>query len=417
MGIRRIAALILFLAAVSAAQGQGASPKDAVRGEGFIVYSKNRTAARSLVRQAEPIQRGFTRLTGIDPQESNPIVVRETDSKTTGGAAAAARVFETDGGGSKVQVDIVPGGIRGGGWETEIARAVILRPMLESNPPRAGKPFAQPPEWFVEGLVEYCRDKEGSLPPGVDAAILQTARPPDLQRLLGEKPERMDATTLLLYRIQSAALLRTLSKRDGGKTKLGALVASPDFSTKGLDAIYGAFPDLKDDKGLLPRLWTLEIARASMPAKISSLTVQATDAALQKTLGETDSASISESLPARARDQGGTHAMRQIEIELLGLEFRGHPLLRPVVAEYRQVASLLARKPKAKVAKRLEEAAKIRQLIVERERNTRDYLNWFEATQVDTSTDPLLEQTREVPIPKKDDPLTRFLDDFERRGW
>jgi hypothetical protein len=109
--------------------------------------------------------------------------------------------------------------------------------------------------------------------------------------------------------------------------------------------------------------------------------------------------------------------MRQIEIELLGLEFRGHPLLRPVVAEYRQVASLLARKPKAKVAKRLEEAAKIRQLIVERERNTRDYLNWFEATQVDTSTDPLLEQTREVPIPKKDDPLTRFLDDFERRGW
>jgi hypothetical protein len=235
--------------------------------------------------------------------------------------------------------------------------------------------------------------------------------------LLGEKPERMDATTLLLYRIQSAALLRTLSKRDGGKAKLGELVAAPDFSTKGLDAIHGAFPDLKEDKGLLPRLWTLEIARASMPAKISSLTVQATDAALQKTLGETDSASISESLPARARDRGGTHAMRQIEIELLGLEFRGHPLLRPVVAEYRQVASLLARKPKAKVAKRLEEAAKIRQLIVERERNTRDYLNWFEATQVDTSTDPLLEQTREVPIPKKDDPLTRFLDDFERRGW
>ncbi|MBU6181943.1 MAG: hypothetical protein KGR46_03940 [Verrucomicrobia bacterium] len=418
--VGRRLALIAALAVGFAATGWGTAPKNAVQGDGFLAYSQNRSQARSLVRRAEAVQQGFTRLTGIESSKAKPVIIQTIDSSATGSPSAVARVFETDGGGFKVQVDVQGSGGSGGIFETEVARALLLQAMLAEKPPRAGKAFPQPPEWFVEGLAEFVRDRNGTLPPGVDAAILGNKNPPELPRFLSEKTSRMDATTLLLYRVQAAALLRALSKQDGSREKIAGWIVSPSFPDSDLASILEAFPDLKGEDGLLARLWTLEIARASMPPKLSSLSVQATEESLAKALGDSkasDDPPIAESLPARARERGGPHAMRQIEIELLGLEFRSHPLLRPVVSEYRQIAALLARKPKAKVAKRLEENTAVRSLLVERDRQTADYLNWFEATQVNESVDPLLEQTRELSIPPKKDPLTLYLDAFERRGW
>jgi hypothetical protein len=54
---------------------------------------------------------------------------------------------------------------------------------------------------------------------------------------------------------------------------------------------------------------------------------------------------------------------------------------------------------------------------VERHKAVSDYLNWFEATQVDESETPLAEQTRPLELPPRNDPVTLFLDAIEKRGW
>ncbi len=109
--------------------------------------------------------------------------------------------------------------------------------------------------------------------------------------------------------------------------------------------------------------------------------------------------------------------MRQRSVDLLNLEFRAHPLLRPVVEEFRNIAMLLAAKPKSKVERRIEEIEKIRVLLVERHKAISDYLNWYEATQVDETEKSLTEDTRPDPVPPRKDPITLYMDAIQRRGW
>jgi hypothetical protein len=87
------------------------------------------------------------------------------------------------------------------------------------------------------------------------------------------------------------------------------------------------------------------------------------------------------------------------------------------VEEYRNIVSLLAVKPKSRLDRRIEDNEKIRSLLVERHKAISDYLNWFEATQVDESETPLAEQTRPLELPPRNDPVTLYLDAIEKHGW
>jgi hypothetical protein len=164
-----------------------------------------------------------------------------------------------------------------------------------------------------------------------------------------------------------------------------------------------------------------------MPPKLASLTVLKTDEELGQVLAlevpadpelkNSAPTSGPEALPLAARRQGGAFLMRQRSVDLLNLEFRSHPLLRPIVEEYRNITMLLAAAPKSKVENRIEEIEKIRVLLVERHKAISDYLNWYEATQINESENSLAEETRPEPVPPRRDPITLYMDAIERRGW
>ena len=46
-----------------------------------------------------------------------------------------------------------------------------------------------------------------------------------------------------------------------------------------------------------------------------------------------------------------------------------------------------------------------------------DYLNWYEATQMEATGTPLLDSLSTPDIPKRTDPITLHLDSIEARGW
>ena len=390
----------------------------------FVGYSSDRSRRSRMLQTAEKALTEWRKIVDPEVGSASPIILQDKSQspRPRGSPALVTAIFETEGGGMKVQVDILDANaMRGGAFEVEIYRALVLHAMHSKNPPRAGQAYTSPPSWFVEGLVEDLRRKESGVPDGVYGALIRSDSPPNLAKFLKQKSEILDATSLLLYRAQALAMLRVLQKAREGKPAFASLLASPDFAQDDVTAVRQAFPSL-GDAAKLSKIWTLALARSSMPAGLSSLTVKETDAKLTAILdlGEPTATSKPSTLPALmqgARGEGGAYLMRQRSVELFDLEFRGHPLLRPVVGEYREIMSLLARKPKAKLAQRIADIEKIRALLVERHQKITDYLNWFEATQIDTSDAPLLDQVKAAEPPLRTDPYALELDRVEQCGW
>lgn len=398
--------------------------------KGFVIYSTDRETRTRLFRLAQEASGEWEKLTAEKITAASLIIVVDKTrvAKPRGAKGAQCHLFEMDDGGMKVQIDLFDDwAMRPGFFETEVIRALALRAMHRQAPPKAGKTYAQPPGWLVEGIGEIIRRRSGSVPDGVHAALIQSERPPSLGDFLQQKTERLDATSLLLFRAQALALVKVLSESKNSKTPFLAYLESPDCTNPDPAKLLEAFPEAAPNPPSLTKVWTLALARSSMPPRLASLSVLKTDEELGQILAlevpadpkikNSTGASGPTALPLAARNQGGAFLMRQRSVDLLNLEFRAHPLLRPVVEEYRNIAMLLAAKPKSKVERRIEEIEKIRTLLVERHKAIADYLNWFEATQIDESENSLAEQTRPDPVPPRRDPITLHLDAIERRGW
>lgn len=415
----RIAALTLcalVLATIASLKAELPKPHKSADGA-FVVYSPDRATRSDLATLADEALDIWRKTAGSDASPATPIIIQDKSlsSSPKGTAPSICTLFETENGGLKVQLDLLdPSARRAGPFQTDVIRALAFEAMHRPDPPKAGKSYAQPPDWLFEGLGEELRRQNGSVPDGIYAALIRGNQPPSLKEFLSQDPDRLDATSLLLYRAQALALVRTISK---SKNLIKFLQNSKGRSSTA-ESLAEAFPEAAPDAATLSKLWTLAVARSSLPPSLASLSVSKTDEELSAILAISNSSKAEKTdLAALAREKGGSFLMRQRAAELLQLEFRAHPLLRPIVEEYRNIVSLLAVKPKANLDRRIEDNEKIRSLLVERHKAISDYLNWFEATQVDASETPLAEQTRPLELPPRNDPVTLFLDAIEKRGW
>ena len=85
--------------------------------------------------------------------------------------------------------------------------------------------------------------------------------------------------------------------------------------------------------------------------------------------------------------------------------------------EYYSIASTLARKPKTKLADKITDTEKLHAQLLEKMDKITDYLNWYEATQMEATGTPLVDSLSAPDIPKRTDPITLHLDSIEARGW
>ena len=379
---------------------------------GFVIYSPDRETRSLLARHAQTAAKEWEEITGDKVTASTPIIIvdKTRSAKPRGAKGAPCHLFEIEDGRLKVQIDVLDEwAMKVGYFETEVIRALALQAMHRKRPPKAGKSYAQPPAWLVEGIAEQIRRRGGTVPDGVHAALIQSERPPALGDFLQQKTDRLDATSLLLYRAQALALLKALSDSKNSKQQFLAYLENPDRINSDPAKLLEAFPNAAPDVSSLNKIWTLSLARSSMPPRLASLSVDKTNEELTEILAlevpadpkkkNSTATSGPIALPLAARGQGGVFLMRQRSVDLLNLEFRAHPLLVPIVEEYRNIAMLLTAKPKSNVDHRIEEIEKIRVLLVERHKAISDYLNWFEATQVDESNSSLAEETRPDPVP------------------
>ena len=117
--------------------------------------------------------------------------------------------------------------------------------------------------------------------------------------------------------------------------------------------------------------------------------------------------------------RGSREALLARETALVALSTRANALLRPVIAEYEQIVTLLARGKTRGIEERLAAVAKYREDVLRRLTQIDDYLNWFEATQLGTRSDAFdsyLKTANEIAEQERraSDQITKYLDQLER---
>ena len=410
--------LILFACLAAVATGASAAPLAAgssSRSGAFIAYSQNRDLRNKMLRAAEGALGEWEKIHETKAGSSSPIVLNDKTRAVMpkGGSPVVPLLFETEAG-MKVQVDLYDAGaMESGAFDNGVFSALALHAMHNGETPRAGKAFDMPPRWFIEGLVEELRRSKDGTPDGVYSALIQSGRPPELDAFFRQKPEILDAASLVLYRAQAVSLLRVLKKSENSKKNFAALLANSSFSRGGVEAVVSAFPSL-GSRSALSKVWTLDIARSSMPPRMASLTVEQSERELADVL---KSVKRGQTLPEAAKAQGGAFLMRDCAVRIFNLEFRSHPLFQPILEEYRNIATELARRPKAPVEAKIKELEETRSQLVEQSQKIADYLNWFEVTQIDepsNRSDAKPGRGGSVPF---NNPYALYLDSLEARGW
>ena len=398
----------------------------------FVIYHSDRGLRSRLAQRAEDLKNHWLRRLRLSDDWKSPIIIQVLAIGRRDSPRIRTALYESDGGASKIQIDVGDtAALRGSDFDLEIYRALFLEFGYRNVLAKAGKALHQPPAWLVEGLFEDVVAREEGIAVSVYERLINAKDSPDLAAFLKERPEMLDATSHAIYRAKALGLLRALLSSPDGAKHLADYCAN----LASLDPSDGAellrkFPSLVDNPVMLSKLWTLSLADASAANRVTPLSVKETDrrlilileitAPMNPAKPEGGTLSGPKALPALAKSKTGRYLVRQKAEELLRLEIRAHPLIRPMVQEYRLIASELAAKPKKKVEVRIRENLQLHQAVVKRADEMEDYLNWFEAAQLSTPSkefDSLVDAQSNALTFHRNDTMSRYLDDIEVRGW
>jgi hypothetical protein len=254
-------------------------------------------------------------------------------------------------------------------------------------------------------------------------AIVNTEKPLPLDKFLRQRPGLLDSMGRTLYRAYAFALVQMLLDGKNGGAQLAKYIDHlNDSSNDPLADLEAKFPLLADDA---ERTWQLALNRLKSLQTFRLLTFAESEQHLDELL----SVKISEpKKPVKLvrLDELAQHklsanekmALDQLKRDLLVLVPQINPVLRPIGHEYQEIATLLGRGKRRGVPKRLARLELTRQQLAARMTEIDDYMNWFEATQMNSGSGNFAGYLKAVdqsqlPAPRRRDPLSVYVDALE----
>lgn len=392
----------------------------------FVIYGGDARLRGSVSELAEQTKMNFLALSrqrdqwktaviiNLQPQQANLPEIPPTD----------LRVTQT-GFGMRFQLDLIVGEkIEGSSIERQLLRATLLEMIYRSKDDLApGTTLVQPPDWLVEGAL--------ALVPGRDHAALVEAlsnsgKAKSLDEFLDQRFELLDSAGRMLYRAYSLALVQGLLDEDGGRTGLARYIANLSHASNDPVAdLKASFPQMRED---LEKSWRSTVARLGERQNYQLLTFAESERRLNEVLhinvsdrsrngGQPKSEELGE-LANRKMSPEEKVAVNEMSRPLLVLIGTAHPVLRPIAREYLQIAMLLVRGKRRGIAKRLSQLNETRKALAVRMDEIDDYMNWFEATQMETQSGAFGDYIKaanrsQVSVPRRRDPLSIYLDALE----
>lgn len=388
-----------------------------------MIYGADAKVRGAISGLAEQTKANFLGLARQRDDWKTPVVVNlQPQQANVPEIPPAALRFSQTGFGIKLQLDLtISKDVDVSLVERELLRAILLE-MVYRNQPHitAGALLVEPPDWVIDGAL--------ALAPGRDRgplieAVANTEKPLRLEKFLNQHPGLLDSTGRTLYRAYAFALLQMLVDGKNGGAQLAKYIDHlSDSSNDPLANLKAQFPLLANDA---ERTWQLALNRLKGLQTFRLLTF----AESERRLDELLRVKISEpKKPVKLvrLDELAQHklsasekmAVDQLKRDLLFFVPQSNPVLRPIGCEYQAILAQLARGKRRGVPKRLSRLDATRQQLAARMTEIDDYLNWFEATQMNSGSGNFTGYLKavgqsQVPAPRRHDPLSVYVDALE----
>jgi hypothetical protein len=330
--------------------------------------------------------------------------------------------FSQTGFGIKLQLDLtISKNVDVSLVERELLRAILLEMVYREQPHiTVGAVLVEPPDWLIDGALALVPGRERG--PLIDA-IVNTEKPLPLEKFLQQRLGFLDSTGRALYRAYAFVLVQMLLDEKNGEAQLAKYIDHLyDSSNDPLKDLKEQFPLLADN---VERTWQGALVRLKSQQTFRLLTFaeseQRLDELLRLKVSEPNKPEKLVKLEELAQYKPSASekiALDQLKRDLMFLVPQTNPVLRPIGREYQQIAELLARGKRRGVSKRLSRLELTRQQLAARMTEIDDYMNWFEATQMNSGSGNFtgylkaVDQSH-VPAPRRRDPLSVYVDALE----
>ena len=340
----------------------------------------------------------------------------------------AVRYLSQTGAGLKIQLDlIIHADVDPLAIQRELLRATLLEMIYRGQPDLvSGTVYVQPHDWLVDGLLAGGSGQDRAPLIEALAALLAAKKIIPLEEFLRQKPEQLDSPARLLYRACSLALVQMLINEPGSPSRFSAYIDNLSrASNDPLSDLKAHFPVLSGADNI-ETLWQSGLAKLGAANTHQVLGFAETERKLNDLLraGIRDSTGKTVSLesllgPKKAKlSPAHAMALNHLGQELLLLGAASNPVLRPIVAEYQQIAQLLLAGKRNGLAQRFAQVKVTRERSVARMTKIDDYMNWFEATQSNARSETFTEYLKAAgrsagPERRRRDALSVYLDAIE----
>ena len=394
----------------------------------FTIICPDRDLRQNLTGAFDEVRRGLFSELGIQLGAQTPIYVNVQPRKIAEYSAKTCntRWLEAPEG-ARVQLDVlVDDNMPAPRMQEHIVNALLLTIKYRNNPPPGGQMYSDPPAWMVEGLSEKIRLQTREPDAALYRGLLNAKRIPELENWLKVVPGKLDAAALGIYRAYACSLIAFFTDQPNGKKKLAEfLERGPSEPMAALDWLAKAFPNMGEKGKNLAKWWSLSLAKLSASDRYLSWsgpdTNKALEAALELKISEgTERKTFQlEQYQEFIKSPGFPAAVATLKSDLVRLTIHAHPLYRPLLAGYQDVAERLQRGRVRNLDAKLGELQTLRADLNQRLQDVSDYLTWFEATQAAKSGPGefdsyfrLMESFRQ-PRPPSREPIGRYMDAME----
>jgi len=403
-----------------------ASPEHSVSpSRQFVIYGADAALRGAVSDLAERTKADFLALLRQRDNWAVPIVVDLQPQQANLPELPSANLrFTQTGFGLKLQLDLtISQNLDVSLIERELLRGILLEMMYrQQSHIAAGSVFVEPPHWLLDGVL--------ALGPGRDRGDLMQAlaaadKPLPLEKFLRQRPELLDSAGRALYRAYSFALVQMLSDGRDGPARLAKYIGDlSDASDEPLGNLKAHFPVLVSDaerswQSTLDRLRNFQISQLLTFAESERRLDELLRVKISQTNNPTKIAALDE-FAQRKISPGEKMALSQLSRDLLVFVAQANPVLRPIVREYQQITALLARGKRRAIAKRLSRLDVTHKQLAARMSDIDDYMNWFEATQMNRGSGYFSDYLKAVnqsllAPPNRRDPLSVYVDALEDR--
>ncbi|HEY6154192.1 MAG TPA: hypothetical protein VIW07_10670 [Candidatus Udaeobacter sp.] len=389
----------------------------------FVIYGADAKARGAISGLAEQTKTNLLGLLRLRDDWKTPIVIDLQPQQANAPEIPAADLrFSQTGFGIKLQLDLtISKNVDVSLVERELLRAILLEMIYRKQSHIAtGTVLVEPPDWLIDGVLALAPERDRG--PLIEA-VADNEKPLPLAKFLGQRPGFVDSTGRTLYRAYSFAFVQMLLEPKTGGAQLAKYIDHlSDASNDPLEDLKAQFPSLAGDA---EKTWQLALNRLKSLQTFRLLTF----AESERRLDELLTLKISqpnkpvklvklEELAQHKLTVSEKVAIDQLKRDLMFLVPQTNPVLRPIGREYQEILALLARGKRKAVLKRLSRVDFTRQQLAARMTEIDDYLNWFEATQMNSGSGNFTGYLKaadqsQVPAPRRHDPLSIYVDALE----